>query len=482
MVMRADSSNREQYRELEHMMEYVSEEWGYTDNVTGPTFLWDPTISDCAQDDDMTRHDTPVAPLEQAEQVMTLPMQWYFDGITAITPTAEHTERGIEIPRIDMPSFTLDSEALAGVSTVVTNAVSSTRWLESTRNLCRALELTAHFISACEDRHQECMEYLKDIIVIVRTYMDAVARHAEPEVSAQALRLVTQVACNEDFRINTTPMMDVLSCALSFAQWDDTRIFAYEALDTASAVMDDMVAPYRDIVDTDQEFRAMMTGAYAHEFADLDGVHDNPYTQDFAQDPNNAQELELYAYDQFTQAKLLLRHDLLRLSGDIEEADQLLYEHSMMAPLADAYAARLILTERWHDLLAFVDTVEARNPAQFTMMFPENLVPYDWDSIREIALQALNDREQLQQIYRDRIIGAFDIEDMAALNNLRRVSNDIEWESQVEYVVEQYHEQYCHDVRNPVYEHLLVMQELRDEAIQYIDDFPDAWPVLASIL
>ncbi len=43
--------------------------------------------------------------------------------------------------------------------------------------------------------------------------------------------MVTDVACNEDFRINPMPMVELLSCCLSFAQWDDTRVFAYEALD-----------------------------------------------------------------------------------------------------------------------------------------------------------------------------------------------------------------------------------------------------------
>ncbi len=108
----------------------------------------------------------------------------------------------------------MESQALAGVEAVVANALASTQWLDATRNLCMAVELTARFIGSCEDRNQECLEYLKELIQLVRIYMDSVARNADPETSAQALRMVTDVACNEDFRINPMPMVELLSCCL----------------------------------------------------------------------------------------------------------------------------------------------------------------------------------------------------------------------------------------------------------------------------
>ena len=60
-----------------------------------------------------------------------MPMQWYFDSIAAMVPTAERTDTGVEIPRIDMPTFHLDSQALSGVDAVVGNAIVSTRWLDA---------------------------------------------------------------------------------------------------------------------------------------------------------------------------------------------------------------------------------------------------------------------------------------------------------------------------------------------------------------
>lgn len=58
----------------------------------------------------------------------------------------------------------------------------------------------------------------------------------------QALRMIAQVACNEDFRLNAMQMVELLSCGLSFAQWDDTRMFAYDALNKGIAAMRDFAA------------------------------------------------------------------------------------------------------------------------------------------------------------------------------------------------------------------------------------------------
>ena len=95
------------------------------------------------------------------------------------------------------------------------------------------------------------------------------------------------------------------------------------------------------------------------------------------------QQLAQTAQNQFDHAVQFLRHDLMRISGDAEEADRFLRDNHTSEPLADAYAARLIAAERWQDLLNFVDLVERDAPNQCTVMFPEEVVPYEWGSIRE---------------------------------------------------------------------------------------------------
>lgn len=220
-------------QEVEDLTEYINNGWLHSGESDGPTFLWNDMIREASQEDAENRNNVPVAQLSDADMVISMPMQWYFDSIAAMVPTAERTDTGVEIPRIDMPTFHLDSQALSGVDAVVGNAIVSTRWLDAVGNLAKAVEMTARFVGNVADRDNEGFDYLKDLIQTVRVYMDAVACNADPMTGEQALNIITQVACNEDFRLNAMQMVELLSCGLSFAQWDDTRMFAYDALNKA---------------------------------------------------------------------------------------------------------------------------------------------------------------------------------------------------------------------------------------------------------
>ena len=482
MTMRSDRANLTAYRELTQIQDFIDNEWGFSDEFDGPTFLWDPTVGTCSRHDDALRADTPVAPPDEAEQIIRKPMQWYFDGIAAIAPTAHRSIDGVDVPHADMPTFRIESQALAGVDAVVANATSSTHWLDGTRNLCRAIELTARFLSTCEDRNQEGLEYLGELLQATRIHLDAVARNADTADGAEALRMVTAVACNDDFRLNPAPMIELLSCCLSFAQYDDTRIHAYETLGTAVARMDEMASRHGEAVDDDARFRTMIDDEYAFELADLEGLAHDLYMSANTPAELNEQDAELHALYRFRQAVLLMRHDLMRMSGDGDRADALLRTHATTSPLGDAYAARLIHARRWSELLDFTSAMVDDDSAPFLVMFPDELVPYDWESLQEVALQALNDRPHLRDLYRERVLSSFDEDEMPALTNLRRVSTKREWREQVARIVEIYQHEATHAVRNRVYERMLVMQGMRDEALRYLDDFPDAWPDLAEIL
>lgn len=113
-------------------------------------------------EDAAQRNDVPVANLSDADVVINMPMQWYFDALASMVPTAERTDTGVEIPRIDMPTFSIDSQALSGVDAVVGNAVISTRWLDAVGNLAKAVEMTARFVGNVADRDNEGFDYLKD--------------------------------------------------------------------------------------------------------------------------------------------------------------------------------------------------------------------------------------------------------------------------------------------------------------------------------
>lgn len=421
------SFNRRQ--DADDLTNYVNNGWLNSNEFDGPTFLWNHMIREASREGSDQRNDVPVASLSDADTVINMPMQWYFDALASMVPTAERTDTGVEIPRIDMPTFSLDSQALSGVDAVVGNAVASTRWLDAVGNLAKAVEMTARFVGNVADRDNEGFDYLKELIQTVRVYMDAVACNADPMTGEQALNIITQVACNEDFRLNAMQMVELLSCGLSFAQWDDTRMFAYDALNKGIATMSDFASSASTLSNSadDSNSRDIQTDSQpvAQAKTDLSLFEDDDSLS--AEDLNNLamldpallseKEIAQAAQNQFDHAVQFLRHDLLRISGDIDEADRFLRDNHTSEPLADAYAARLIASERWQDLLNFVDLVERDTPNQTTVMFPEEVVPYEWETIREAALEALGRRDELIAMYQERLNDTYDPN--TALNHLK---------------------------------------------------------------
>lgn len=421
------SFNRRQ--DADDLTDYVNNGWLSSNEFDGPTFLWNHMIREASREGSDQRNDVPIANLSDADTVINMPMQWYFDALASMVPTAERTDTGVEIPRIDMPTFSLDSQALSGVDAVVGNAVASTRWLDTVGNLAKAVEMTARFVGNVADRDNEGFDYLKDLIQTVRVYMDAVACNADPMTGEQALNIITQVACNEDFRLNAMQMVELLSCGLSFAQWDDTRMFAYDALNKGIATMSDFASSASTLSNSadDSNSRDIQTDSQpvAQAKTDLSLFEDDDSLS--AEDLNNLamldpallseKEIAQAAQNQFDHAVQFLRHDLLRISGDIDEADRFLRDNHTSEPLADAYAARLIASERWQDLLNFVDLVERDTPNQTTVMFPEEVVPYEWETIREAALEALGRRDELIAMYQERLDDTYDPN--TALNHLK---------------------------------------------------------------
>lgn len=421
------SFNRRQ--DADDLTDYVNNGWLSSNEFDGPTFLWNHMIREASREGSDQRNDVPVASLSDADTVINMPMQWYFDALASMVPTAERTDTGVEIPRIDMPTFSLDSQALSGVDAVVGNAVASTRWLDAVGNLAKAVEMTARFVGNVADRDNEGFDYLKDLIQTVRVYMDAVACNADPMTGEQALNIITQVACNEDFRLNAMQMVELLSCGLSFAQWDDTRMFAYDALNKGIATMSDFASSASTLSNSadDSNSRDIQTDSQpvAQAKTDLSLFEDDDSLS--AEDLNNLamldpallseKEIAQAAQNQFDHAVQFLRHDLLRISGDIDEADRFLRDNHTSEPLADAYAARLIASERWQDLLNFVDLVERDTPNQTTVMFPEEVVPYEWETIREASLEALGRRDELIAMYQERLDDTYDPN--TALNHLK---------------------------------------------------------------
>ena len=213
-------------------------------------------------------------------------------------------------------------------------------------------------------------------------------------------------------------MVELLSCGLSFAQWDDTRMFAYDALNKGIATMSDFASSASTLSNSadDSNSRDIQTDSQPVAQAKTDSSLFEDDDSLSAEDLNNLamldpallseKEIAQAAQNQFDHAVQFLRHDLLRIS-----------DNHTSEPLADAYAARLIASERWQDLLNFVDLVERDTPNQTTVMFPEEVVPYEWETIREAALETLGRRDELIAMYQERLDDTYDPN--TALNHLK---------------------------------------------------------------
>ena len=104
---------------------------------------------------------------------------------------------------------------------------------------------------------------------------------------------------------------------------------------------------------------------------------------------------------------MFLRHDLMRVSV-MRPTRPILGEPPRIGSHGGCYAARLIAAERWDELIGFIDMVERDRPNQYTVMFPEDLVAYEWESLREAAFEALGRWDELRAMYRERIVEAYD--------------------------------------------------------------------------
>ena len=71
-------------QEVEDLTEYINNGWLHSGESDGPTFLWNDMIREASQEDAENRNNVPVAQLSDADMVISMPMQWYFDSIAAM--------------------------------------------------------------------------------------------------------------------------------------------------------------------------------------------------------------------------------------------------------------------------------------------------------------------------------------------------------------------------------------------------------------
>ena len=80
------SFNRRQ--DADDLTDYVNNGWLSSNEFDGPTFLWNHMIREASREGSDQRNDVPVANLSDADTVINMPMQWYFDALASMVPTA----------------------------------------------------------------------------------------------------------------------------------------------------------------------------------------------------------------------------------------------------------------------------------------------------------------------------------------------------------------------------------------------------------
>lgn len=345
--------------EADELRDYIVDRWYAVGGLDAPTFLWNHEVADESIARDRTLMPGGVMPARIAFAIAVEPMKWYYQTVTGIDMAKDDDTAAVDLAAL--PTFRIDSEALAGARAVAGNAMMSSDALPAVGNLVMAVEQTAMFLEHVADRAGEGEEFLDTLIWQLRVALDAVARRSDPVTGERALESVTRLASSGPLRRMPAQLVEALSGCLPFARWDDTRVLAY--------------------------------GALTHALA---GIRADDCGDDFA----------------LTHTLIdFLRHDLLRVAGDDEAADGFLAERLAEAPFAEAYASRLFVAERYGELLDAIETVcmsDGVPDLHATEMLPADLLPYGWGSILEAALEAMGDADALDALRRERAARAAD--------------------------------------------------------------------------
>lgn len=339
--------------EADELREYIVDQWFALGGLDAPTFLWNHEVEDESRERETRLLAGGIMPANVGFAIAVEPMKWYYQTVTGIDMAQADDDMTIDLGA--MPTFRMDSEALAGVRAVAGNAMMSSDYVSALANLAMLVEQTAVFLDHVPDREGEGEEFLDALIWQMRVYADIVARNADASTSEQAIAAVTHLADVPALRRMPASLIEALSSCLPFAQWDDTRVLAYGALNQALQSIQSQ--------DCGDDFTLMHT------------------LMDF------------------------LRHDLLRMAGDNEAADGFLGERLASAPFAEAYAARLYEARRYDELLDVIRTVcmnDAHPDDHATEMLPADVVPDGWGTILEATYESMGDEDALDELYRRR--------------------------------------------------------------------------------
>ncbi|MDD6373661.1 MAG: hypothetical protein PUF97_04195 [Bifidobacteriaceae bacterium] len=386
------------------------------------------------------------------------------ESLTEFTTPAQGQSKEDKAEELRKTPIDKDScdKLFTGVHQVLENALRSTDWEAATRNICTVIRFMADATQIFNDSKDVARSHAHALLMPVTRYMSFMSEEASPDVSGSALGQLTKLATNDLVMHVFSGGIPLFSCALPFARWDDTSMWAYEAMDTADKAIGTDVSEDAcqkrgfDIPWARRRLTVLRrdVAALSRDGLTLKTIHDtNPTSVTFL-------TIDL--------ASAMLR-------GDLEAATEVL---KAVNKLNDG-------------------TVTAARDANNDMLLALNINPKTefghggWLSVTEAVMQARHDTEGLKELYTNNILNATPQLGIRSVPRMHKLVGDKAWPAErrelatecarqmvrrkamLGNVNEQITKQGKKPIpsialRNPAYELLLMQVHDADAALEYI--------------
>lgn len=269
------------------------------------------------------------------------------------------------------------SAVFNGVHTVLENAIKSTDWEKATANICLCIRTLALIVHIFNDKDGIARSQAHALMLQVTRYFTWMSEEAAPDVSGNALNELMKAGTDDLVMHIFSGGIPVFSCALPFARWDDTSMWAYEAMETADKALG------TDTSVTACENRGFDIGCSRHRLIAL--RHD---VAALAGDSTALAEARKELGDDVTAQTLKLASDMLR--GDNDAAVQIVRSVNKANQV----------------------TVDSARTANEALLMTLGINPRSelgvsgWLGVTEAVMQAALDKEGLEELYTNNILNA----------------------------------------------------------------------------
>lgn len=329
-------------------------------------------------------HEQPLIPAQEAIAFVLGIMDHYHQRYHDPDSSSEHSDD--HAPDDGQDDDNPYAEVLDRVYLVSGNALQSTNYVSACHTLAFCVQSLCAFRGVVPKGHQALDGFINSLITRVCWYMDIVAQYADSATAGRALSEITSIAREPDMQFgSTTEAVLLMSSALAFARYDDKRMWAYDAIETALSEWHER---------------------HDHELDDTQAK----------QRRSMRQALNIIAYDMY---QLSDDEDGCRALWEANQYDgSLTLAHAALQMRRQQFQLARQTIERF--LRAYGDVTRADQNARYTVMFDERLT-HGWHTLLEGCAEGLNDVDALVDIYWYYIVSCNDKRDIPYLGKLRRL-------------------------------------------------------------